>query len=197
MSYAEAVHRPRARVVALVLGIHVLIAYAFITGLAYTVVEQVAGELQTFDVIEPAPPAEVPAPEPAASENPTEVDVAPSPIPNQANPLSQSDVRGPPSPGADAASAAGLLRGAFNNDSDYPGSARRNEEQGTVRVSYTIGIDGRVSSCTIVQSSGSASLDSTTCRIFERRFRYRPARDAAGNSVAQTMSQAVTWQLLT
>lgn len=196
MSYIQTSGTPSPKAVAMVVLIHALIAYAFITGLAYTVVEKVSGDLKTFDVVEPAPPAEEPAPEPEAAENPTPVEVSPSPVPNRANPLSrpQSAVSSDSAPAA-AASAASLLRGSFNNETDYPGAARRNEEQGTVRVTFTVGIDGRVANCSVVQSSGSSSLDSTTCRIFERRFRYSPARDAGGNPVPTTMRQSVTWQL--
>lgn len=195
MSYVDTSRRPPAPAVALVVGVHAFLAYAFVTGLAYTVVEQIAPELKTFDVVEPAPPAEEPLPEPQAAENPSPVDVSASPVPVPLNPLSNAQTRGPASQGGAAASSARLLRGAFNNDTDYPGAARRAEQQGTVRVSYTVGADGRVSNCAVTQSSGSSSLDSTTCRIFERRFRYAPARDAAGNPVSTTVRSTVTWQL--
>lgn len=196
MSYADTT-RPRANAVAAVVLIHALIAYAFVTGLAYKVVETVTEDLKTFDVIEPPAPAPepVPEPEPAATKNPTPVEVSPLPVPRAANPLSRPATQGrTTSPGA-AASGAALLRGSFNNDSDYPPAALREEEQGTVRVSFTVGADGRVSNCAVVGSSGSRSLDSTTCRIFERRFRYSPARDASGNAVPTTMTQSVTWRL--
>ena len=197
MSYSEVSSRPRPRAVAAVVLIHVLIAYAFITGLAYTVVEKVSSDLKTFDVVEPPPPAEAPAPEPKPAEETSPVEAAPSPVPSQSNPLSR------PAPSASsasnapaaAASAASLLRGSFNNETDYPSAARRNEEQGTVRVTFTVGVDGRVSGCTIVQSSGSSSLDSTTCRIFERRFRYAPARDSGGNPVPTVVRHSVNWRL--
>ena len=195
MSYADTAARPRVPAIASVAVVHGLIAFALITGMAYRFAEEATPELKTFDVIEPAPPAEEPVAKPETAETPSEVDVAPTPVPNRANPLSHAQAVGPPSTGAAAASAASLLRGAFNNDSDYPNAARNREEQGTVRVSYTVGVDGRVSGCTVVQSSGSSSLDSTTCRIFERRFRYSPARDAAGNPVSTMVRQAVTWQL--
>lgn len=195
VSYVDVPRRPPAPAVALVIGVHAFLAYAFITGLAYTVVEQIAPELKTFDVVEPAPPAEEPAPEPQTAENPSPVEVSPSPVPFQSNPLSSAQAQGPTSQGGAAASSARLLRGAFNNESDYPSAARRQEQQGTVRVTYTVGTDGRVSNCTVVQSSGSSSLDSTTCRIFRSRFRYAPARDAAGNPVSTTVRSSVTWQL--
>ena len=195
MSYATTVQRPRGPAIAAVAAVHAFLAYAFITGLAYRVVDTIAPELKTFDVVEPAPPAEQPAPEPQASENPTPVETSPSPVPTQANPLSASEVRGPANIGGATAAGASLLRGAFHNETDYPSAARRAEEQGTVRVRYTVGADGRVSGCTVTQSSGSRSLDSTTCRILERRFRYSPARNAAGIPVPQSMTQSVRWQL--
>lgn len=195
MSYVDVSRRPPAPAMAFVVGVHAFLAWAFITGLAYTVVETVTPELKTFDVVEPAPPAEEPAPEPQAAENPSPVDAAPSPVPVRSNPLSSAPTQGTPSRGGAAASSARLLRGAFNNETDYPAAARREEEQGAVRVTYTVGTDGRVTNCTVVQSSGSSSLDSTTCRIFERRFRYAPARDAAGNPVPTTIRSSVVWQL--
>ena len=196
MSYAQTSSRPRGPAIALVVLIHALIAWAFITGLAYTVVQKATGDLKTFDVVEPPAPAPEPVPEPeqAASENPTPVETTPTPIRQSANPLSQAPTRGPANPGA-AASAASLIRGSFNNETDYPSAARREEEQGTVHVTFTVGTDGRVSNCTVLQSSGSRSLDSTTCRIFQQRFRYSPARDASGLPVATTKRQSVTWRL--
>ena len=195
MSYVEAGNRPRPPAIVLVVLIHVLLAYAFVTGLAYRFAAPAPDDLKTFDVVEPAPPAEEPAPEPQAAPNPSPVDVAPSPSPTRANPLASAEAQGPTSTGGSSATVASLIRGAFNNDSDYPSAARRREEQGTVRVAYTVGTDGRVSNCAVVQSSGSSSLDSTTCRIFERRFRYTPARDATGNPVPQTIRSTVTWRL--
>ena len=195
MSYVETSRRPPAAGAGLVVGVHAFLAYAFITGLAYTVVEQIAPELQTFDVVEPAPPAEEPQPKPQAAENPSPVDVSPSPVPVPLNPLSNARTRGPASQGGAAAASARLLGGPVRNDTDYPGAARRAEEQGTVRVSYTVGVDGRVGNCAVIQSSGSSSLDSTTCRIFDPRLRYAPARAAAGNPVSTTVRSTVTWQL--
>lgn len=64
---------------------------------------------------------------------------------------------GPPSARANLAS--------YVSNDDYPLDAIRNGEQGTVRFTLTVGADGRVSNCMIVESSGSASLDSTSCRI--------------------------------
>jgi protein TonB len=37
-----------------------------------------------------------------------------------------------------------------------------------------------VTGCRVTRSSGSRALDSTTCRLIEQRFRFRPSRDALG-----------------
>jgi protein TonB len=193
MDYAQTVsHRPNPPAVAMVVLIHGLLGWALISGFAFRAVERATSELKTFDVIEPAPPAE----EPAAAEEeaqPTESEIVapPSIVPSKASaaPMSAGEAR------VTLAGAATLRSGAFHNERDYPSAAKRAEEEGMVRVSYTIGLDGRVTNCIVTGSSGSRSLDTTTCRILERRFRYSPARDASGNPVSQTKTQSVSWRL--
>jgi len=65
----------------------------------------------------------------------------------------------------------------FSTD-DYPRDARRRHQEGTTRFAITIGTNGRISNCRIVESSGVASLDEATCRIVRERVRYTPARDS-------------------
>ena len=86
------------------------------------------------------------------------------------------------------------LRGRID-DSDYPRSAYRQRIGGTVTVRIGVGADGRVSRCTLAQSSGHAELDQATCRLIERRFRYEPARDAAGRPVADELGWRQIWWL--
>jgi TonB family protein len=122
------------------------------------------------------------------------------------------DAGGAPGPGADRNIAAASERAGggaaaavraradppllslFSPD-DYPASALRNEETGRVAFTLAIGPNGRVTECAISQSSGSAALDSTTCRILRSRARYRPARDARGQAVADRDRGAVSWRL--
>jgi len=75
---------------------------------------------------------------------------------------------------------------SYVTDSDYPASAVERGEQGTVRFTLAIGADGRVTGCTVTGSSGSAVLDSTTCRIMRSRARFTPARDSNGNPTADS-----------
>ena len=78
---------------------------------------------------------------------------------------------------------------------DYPASAKQAGEEGAVGFRLGIAPDGRVSDCTITRSSGSAALDSATCRIMRSRSRFTPARDAVGRPVADTMESILRWRL--
>jgi TonB family protein len=80
-------------------------------------------------------------------------------------------------------------------DLDYPASALRAGEEGRVDFVVTVAENGRVERCDIVRSSGSAALDSTTCRIARARARFAPALDAAGNPTTATHRGSVNWRL--
>lgn len=78
-------------------------------------------------------------------------------------------------------------------DSDYPGAAGDAGAEGTVLVHFTVGADGRTSRCKVIESSGNAELDETTCRIIVRRFVYEPAKDADGRAVADVTGWKEVW----
>lgn len=78
---------------------------------------------------------------------------------------------------------------------DYPQEAIRREEQGTVSYRVTVGADGRVTRCEVAVSSGSASLDSATCSIIQRRARFRAARDQHGKSTEDQFNGRIRWVL--
>ena len=59
---------------------------------------------------------------------------------------------------------------------DYPSEALRRGQQGTVRFNVTVGTTGRVTACTITQSSGFEQLDEGTCRLARARLRLNPGR---------------------
>jgi periplasmic protein TonB len=79
------------------------------------------------------------------------------------------------------------------SDADYPPRARRNEEFGTTLYRLTISPEGRVSACSIIRSSGSASLDVETCKLATRRARFNSATDADGNPVEGEFRGYVEW----
>lgn len=78
---------------------------------------------------------------------------------------------------------------------DYPSDAIRREEQGATRFKLAVGPDGRVTSCTVTGSSGSAALDLATCRLMKTRARFAPARDSGGNAVADAVTSTIVWRL--
>ena len=86
------------------------------------------------------------------------------------------------------------IRGAIYN-SDYPDSAVEARAMGTVRLSFVVAPDGRVSHCTVHRSSGHRSLDEVTCRLIKKRFRYRPATDDEGRPIADTIRGQHVWEL--
>lgn len=89
---------------------------------------------------------------------------------------------------------ARLIRGRIL-DSDYPRSASRARAGGTVTVAFTVQTDGHPSGCRIMKSSGNAELDSTTCALIERRFRYEPARGPDGKAVPSVTGWRQSWWL--
>jgi protein TonB len=92
-------------------------------------------------------------------------------------------------------SARGDLRTLFSAD-DYPAEAQRRGEEGTVRLRLAVNAEGRVSGCTLIQSSGYASLDNATCHILQRRARFVPAHGMDGNAIPDTVeTPAVVWRL--
>jgi protein TonB len=85
-----------------------------------------------------------------------------------------------------------LLKGDLY-DSDYPDWAQRDRISGTVHFRFLVGVNGRVSNCTVTRSSGSPRLDEMTCRLIEKRFRYAPSRDARGRPYVDTVTGEQTW----
>ena len=58
---------------------------------------------------------------------------------------------------------------------------------------FTVGADGRLSNCRVLQSSGNAELDATTCRIILQRYRFTPARDEHGRPVEDYAEAENEW----
>ena len=84
---------------------------------------------------------------------------------------------------------------SYVSHGDYPRTALEQMEQGTVRFVLAVEPNGRVSDCRVTESSGSQALDNATCRIMRSRARFTPARDEAGNAVADTIESRIGWFL--
>jgi periplasmic protein TonB len=219
MAYADQkMSSNRITAIVIVALLHALLGYAFVTGLAYNVVKKMSEDLKTFDVEEeppppeeePPPPKEVPEVQPPPivspppiirTNNPPQiiqtVRVAPPPvITPRAAPAPPAPPPAPPPPPKKVEPARARANlASYVSDADYPAAAQRAEEQGTTGFRLTVGPDGRVSNCTITSSSGSSSLDSTTCRLMQRRAKFTPARDSSGNPTSDTVSSRIKWVL--
>jgi TonB family protein len=80
-------------------------------------------------------------------------------------------------------------------DDDYPAGALARAEEGIVAVRLSIDAAGLITGCAITSSSGHAELDAATCRLTRERFRFRPARNAKGKAVPDTISTRLVWRL--
>jgi protein TonB len=78
---------------------------------------------------------------------------------------------------------------------DYPAESLRAREEGDVVAGWTIGIDGRVTDCKILKSSGHPLLDQATCKAMTLRARYNPALDQFGNPIESHQSRTFAWRL--
>ncbi|MGV1682874.1 energy transducer TonB [Sphingopyxis sp. NJF-3] len=88
-----------------------------------------------------------------------------------------------------------VWRSGAIRDSDYPSPAARAKVGGEVEVRFTIETTGRVSGCRVARTSGDPSLDATTCRLIEKRFRFKPATDGRGTPIASQYGWRQSWWL--
>jgi len=216
MAYADQpTMTPRKAVaIGLVALLHVLIGYAFVTGLAFNVVKKVAQDLKVVDIKDqPPPPEQKPPPPPPQQQQvvPPPPIVAPPPIvqtPTAAPPVASVPVpppvappitvSAPPAPPAPVVSQAAAAKGnpqSWVTTDDYPPAALREERQGVSSIAWTINEQGRVENCRVVASSGSPDLDEAACRLVTRRGRYSPAKDQAGNPIKSSDARRFRWQI--
>jgi len=76
---------------------------------------------------------------------------------------------------------------------DYPRDLGNAHVGGRVSVTLTVEPNGRVSSCRLIRSSGSAELDALTCRLMQQRFRFRPSTDRYGRPVRDEVDWDYDW----
>jgi TonB family protein len=78
---------------------------------------------------------------------------------------------------------------------DYPAAAKAAKHSGRVGFILDVGADGRVTKCSVFESSGSDILDQATCRILRERVLASPGRNAAGVAVPDTLRSRIVWKL--
>jgi hypothetical protein len=80
----------------------------------------------------------------------------------------------------------------FITADDYPQAVPRSAAR-QIGVTLEVGLDGRVTGCTITGSSGNTVLDSTTCRLLRSRSRFVPARAADGAASMGEFQASIDW----
>ena len=94
--------------------------------------------------------------------------------------------------GSGIGSDARLLGG---NSSRLPSSILRGlaADRGYGFLLLTVSEAGRVSDCSVLQSTGSGEVDQALCRLMIRRSRWEPARDRQGRPISVKLRYTATW----
>ena len=90
--------------------------------------------------------------------------------------------------GTDAEWAGGKIK-----NGDYPKAVREAHISGTTVTEVAVGANGRPAGCRITRTSGSRELDAVTCQLIMQRFKFRPARNAAGQAIAAQIEYEQEW----
>ena len=211
----------RAKAVIVVGGVHALLGAGLVLGLTFTVWETPDKNLPSRLYPTAPLPVEPPTPPETSRQNNTAV---PIPVPVPPNPFHPPEApEGPPVADNPPAAPTGYIPGptpaptyapippaptfspvaarpsnspaGWITNADYPSAPLRRGEEGTAAYRLVIGSDGRVNECQITASTGSRTLDTTTCRFLERRARFEPATDQSGRTVVGTYNGQVTWEI--
>lgn len=75
----------------------------------------------------------------------------------------------------------------------HSAEALQRREEGRVVAKLWIDTSGKVVSCTVTQSSGSAALDQKTCSIALEKVSFEPATDRRGRPVVAAYILPVRW----
>lgn len=203
--------------IVIVVLLHILVAYGIVTGLGKRMVTKMAEAVETKIIEEkaPPPPKEVPPPPPPPEMKappppfipPVEVNVQQPPpvqsaiaVTSTAKPATTELARpAPPAPPAAPAGNPNPVRVAavadFNTCAkpEWPKASLRNEETGTVTLSFLIGVDGRVADSKIVKSSGFRDLDKAAVSGISR-CRFKPGM-TDGKPEQAWMQMQYVWTL--
>jgi protein TonB len=114
------------------------------------------------------------------------VSLAAAALQTQPSPQPQGVAISPPKP---AMRQDGLI-----GRSAYPTEALRKRQEGKTTLAVHVSSKGRVTTCSIAESSGSSSLDDASC-AFVRHVRFDPARDENGRAVEADTRFPMTWNL--
>jgi len=203
--------------ITIVILLHIVLAWAFMTGLGKRLVAKMIDPVETkiIEEVAPPPPKELPPPPPPPEMKappppfipPVEVNVQQPPPPqntiaNATNVKPATNELARPAPPAAPAAPPGPANPVrvaavadFNTCAkpEWPKSSLRNEETGTVTLSFLIGTDGRVADSKIVKSSGFRDLDKAAVTGISK-CRFKPG-STDGKPEQAWMQMQYVWTL--
>jgi TonB family protein len=83
----------------------------------------------------------------------------------------------------------------FFTGDEYPDVAVGRGQSGTVKFALLLNEHGRVADCSIIGTSGVASLDSQTCATLKARAIFQPALGLDGKPAKDAVVGRITWRL--
>ena len=89
---------------------------------------------------------------------------------------------------------AGDLRKVFSSE-DYPAIALSKDQSGAIRVAVLVDEKGKVADCTVVETSGVASLDAQSCALITQHAKIKPAIGLDGKPAKGALLQKITWMV--
>ena len=200
--------------ITIVVLLHLLVAYGIVTGLGKRLVSKMIAPVETkiIEEVKPPPPKELPPPPPPPEMKappppfipPVEVNVQ-QPPPQQnviANATSvkpaSNELQKAPAPAAAPGPAKSVHIPAVADFStcakpEWPKSSLRNEETGTVTLSFLIGVDGHVADSKLVKSSGFRDLDKAAINGISK-CRFKPGM-TDGKPEQAWMQMQYVWTL--
>ena len=126
--------------------------------------------------VEEQPPEPEPIPEPVAETAPVAVA---EPVVEAPPPPAPPVVKEPPKPSADSVKMVTRtylrsLKKQLEQIKDYPATAKRLKQEGTVRVRFTILADGKIEQIEVSESSRYSSLDNSALEAVAKMEKFQP-----------------------
>jgi protein TonB len=207
-----------------VLGLHAVLGWALVNGLAQQLVDVIKAPIETKIIEEvkreePPPPENLPpppkfAPPPPSFVPPPEVNVNPPPTPaptitttTVAPPPAPVFIQPPPvaAPPAPPAPPRVAAKPALTNASscaprpeDYPPAAQRAEATGTSVIRFTVGADGKLAKSEVIRSAGPSREHKMLDRLALSKLgqcNFSAGTDENGRPVGATVDVEYVWKL--
>jgi protein TonB len=186
-----------------VVGMHILLGYALIFGLARKSIEvaQAPIEAKIIEEVIKVPTLEVP---PAPPEVPQKIEPVLVPPPVLGPVVAPAEIaitvpqNNPPPPVAEVAKPAATVSPTMDaawscRKPEYPSASRRMQEEGLVVLNFMVDVDGRVTDSKIESSSGYPRLDEAARRALSL-CKFKPGM-SDGKPVAAWARLRYMWRL--